>query len=186
MGFFDIFKPKKNKTIKPVGGKNRKPEASEITKPEEDRTINLINGVKLNLDDRLTQIINLGDEYCLVNTTARNGLGGYKDVNICLCRDNKLIRQITDERGNFLDFPGFEHGSWEKDAEHPLEPPAVRFVTRCGKFGEDGLARFTWMFQPDGRYYADEDGFGAEDDIEINLYSMLDKTGRFVTPFKPA
>ncbi|MCD7904091.1 MAG: hypothetical protein LUG24_00585 [Clostridiales bacterium] len=126
MGFFDIFKPKKNKTIKPVGGKNQKPEASEITKPEEDRTINLINGVKLNLDDRLTQIINLGDEYCFVNTTARNGLGGYKDVNICLCRDNKLIRQITDERGNFLDFPGFEHGSWEKDAERPLEPPCCQ------------------------------------------------------------
>ena len=41
-----------------------------------------------------------------------------------------------------------------------------------------------WEIQPDGRYWADGDGFGAESDYEIQLYSYLDVQGKFTAPFR--
>ena len=40
-----------------------------------------------------------------------------------------------------------------------------------------------WTVQPDGRYWADEDGFGMEDD-EINLYAYVDDDGNFSSKFR--
>ncbi|MCD8022031.1 MAG: hypothetical protein LUF30_03325, partial [Lachnospiraceae bacterium] len=59
----------------------------------------------------------------------------------------------------------------------------VRFTVGYNRFQEDGLAEFFWMVQPDGRYWADDDGFGMENDMEIMLCAKIDKTGRFITPF---
>ena len=39
------------------------------------------------------------------------------------------------------------------------------------------------MYQPDGRYFEDDDGFGAEKCEEIILYAYLNEKGRVVTPF---
>ena len=39
-------------------------------------------------------------------------------------------------------------------------------------------------YQPDGFYWADEDGFGAENDSEIVLYADLDAKGVFKGPFR--
>jgi hypothetical protein len=50
--------------------------------------------------------------------------------------------------------------------------------------GEDGKAEVEWVLQPDGRYFEDEDGFGAENCEEITLYSYLDTNGVFTEPFK--
>jgi len=41
-----------------------------------------------------------------------------------------------------------------------------------------------WTLQPDGRYFEDEDGFGAENCEEITLYSYIDTNGIFTEPFK--
>lgn len=125
---------------------------------------------------------NMGDGYYIAYDQVPNGYGGYHEVDMRLYRDGKLIRKITDERGFFLDFPGVVHGSWEYDVKGKFVPQ-VRFVNSIYPFGEDGLADFRWMVQPDGRYWADDDGFGMENDIEINLVSKLNKEGRFVTPF---
>lgn len=38
---------------------------------------------------------------------------------------------------------------------------------------KDGYGGFTWTLHPDGRYYADEDGFGAEDDEEVKICVIL-------------
>lgn len=38
--------------------------------------------------------------------------------------------------------------------------------------------------QPDGLYWEDEDGFGMEDNVEINLCAKFDKNGQFVTKFQ--
>lgn len=103
--------------------------------------------------------------------------------NMCLYKDGQLIRQITDEKAHFIDFPGVEHGSWENSLEVSMEP-ALRYGFFLKKFGEDGLAELIWRVQPDGRYYADEDGFGMSDQEEIMLRAKFDKTGKFVTPFR--
>ncbi len=124
----------------------------------------------------------LGDGYYLAYEMKSNGYGGYCDVNVCLYEGNKMVRQMTDEHGKFKDFPGVEHGDWEKELIFPFEA-ITKFTVGYNPFGNNGLAEFVWMVQPDGRYWGD-DGFGMEKDKEIMLYAKFDKTGRFVTPFK--
>ncbi len=50
---------------------------------------------------------------------------------------------------------------------------------------EDGVAYLSWTLQPDGRYYADEDGYGMEDDDEITLYAFIDTESNILVPFQP-
>lgn len=45
------------------------------------------------------------------------------------------------------------------------------------------MAEFHWIVQPDGRYWADDGGFGMENDVEIELCAKFNKEGIFVTPF---
>ncbi len=50
---------------------------------------------------------------------------------------------------------------------------------------KDGVAYVSWTLQPDGRYYADEDGFGMTDDEEINFYAFIDTKANVLVPFQP-
>ena len=58
----------------------------------------------------------------------------------------------------------------------------------CYYFGiedyKDGLARVNWMLYPDGRYFADEDGFGMEDNDEVNIYAYIDTECRVLVKFQ--
>lgn len=40
-----------------------------------------------------------------------------------------------------------------------------------------------WQINPDGRYYADDDGFGMTNDREVSLYSYIDRAGRPLVKF---
>lgn len=125
---------------------------------------------------------NLGRGYYLAYREKANGFGGYCYVSACLYKGKKCIRRITDDNGCFLNFPGAEHGEWEKELAFSFEP-VTRFPFSYNCFNEKGLAEFVWMVQPDGRYWEDEDGFGGEKDSEIKLYAFFDETGQFVAPF---
>lgn len=48
----------------------------------------------------------------------------------------------------------------------------------------DGVARVHWMLHPDGSYYADEDGFGRQDDDEVWVYAYIDTDCRVLVPFR--
>lgn len=50
---------------------------------------------------------------------------------------------------------------------------------------KEGVAYVSWTLQPDGRYYADEDGFGMEDDDEIDFYAFIDRQANILIPFQP-
>ncbi len=41
-----------------------------------------------------------------------------------------------------------------------------------------------WMLYPDGRYFADEDGFGMEDNDEVNISAYIDTQCRVVVKFQ--
>ena len=49
----------------------------------------------------------------------------------------------------------------------------------------NGVACVSWTLQPDGRYYADESGFGMEDDDEITVYAFIDNMANILIPFQP-
>lgn len=48
----------------------------------------------------------------------------------------------------------------------------------------DGVAGVAWTLQPDGRYYADEDGFGMENQNEIMFYAFIDRSANIIIPFQ--
>ena len=50
---------------------------------------------------------------------------------------------------------------------------------------EKGVTLVVWTLQPDGCYYADEDGYGMTDDDEVNLYAYIDREGHILVPFQP-
>lgn len=58
----------------------------------------------------------------------------------------------------------------------------ARFPTFIRMY-KNGIAEVSWMLNPDGRYYQDEDGFGMTDDVEIKIYGMIDRTGKVVRKF---
>ena len=128
------------------------------------------------------KVFNLGDGYHPTYFNTSNHLGGFHPVRIELRRENGLlVKKITDDQGNFLQFPGTSDEGWRADLSGEF-CACVRFNCYVSHF-VGGIASFSWIVQPDGFYWVDEDGFGMEPDIEIRLYSLLDKAGNFLTPF---
>lgn len=41
------------------------------------------------------------------------------------------------------------------------------------------------MSYPDGRYFADEDGFGMEDNDEVTVYCVMNEDLEVIRPFAP-
>ena len=48
---------------------------------------------------------------------------------------------------------------------------------------KDGLIALVWTLYPDGQYFADEDGFGMEDNDEEKIYCVMDDELNVVRPF---
>lgn len=114
----------------------------------------------------------------------RNGYGGYKTVNAYLLKmdDPDFRRCIVNCDGEIQNFPGFKDRSWESRLEIPMGSQQVNFVFWIYPY-QNGRASVRWLIQPDGRYFADEDGFGMEPYDEIEVYSALDEEGNFTEPF---
>ena len=125
----------------------------------------------------------LGDDFFMEFDEVSNGYGGYRKVNLHLFKisDSSFRRCILDKNGKIQNFPGIVYGRWKEDLEFPVDEK-VRFAFWIGKY-VDGKADVSWTLQPDGRYFEDEDGFGAEKCEEICLYSCLDEDGKFTEPF---
>lgn len=49
---------------------------------------------------------------------------------------------------------------------------------------KNGLYRVEWTVQPDGMYYADEDGYGMTNDDEIIIHGYIDDRAQVVGKFK--
>lgn len=49
---------------------------------------------------------------------------------------------------------------------------------------QNGVSLVTWTLYPDGRYFEDEDGFGAENCNEENVYAYIDEDLKIVIPFQ--
>lgn len=93
-------------------------------------------------------------------------------------------KTIVDREGRIVGFPGIEKGDWVRalESEECLEP-VIRFRTDFQKCGE-GRYMMIWQVQPDGRYWADDDGFGMNAEAEVRLYAFLDRKGDFAGPFR--
>ena len=69
---------------------------------------------------------------------------------------------------------------------HNAKNKEIRYagINRWDGF-KDGLCAISWMLYPDGRYFADSDGFGMEDNDEEEVYAIIDTNLVIVEPFRP-
>lgn len=91
---------------------------------------------------------------------------------------------IIDEKRRIMRFPGIENE--EKIREMINEGSLLPFNSFGVRFyeAENDCYEMVWEVQPDGRFWEDEDGFGAPPDDEIKLSAIINQEGRFITPFR--
>lgn len=98
-------------------------------------------------------------------------------------------RQLLDEKSNLVGFDDHDF-DWDKlkEVAHPydLNHKYVGYGG-LGRYNDfrNGICCLSWMLYPDGRYFADEDGFGMEDNEEENIYCIIDSNLRIVIPWQP-
>ena len=98
----------------------------------------------------------------------------------------KKAYKISDSNGKLVGFTK-DDIDWENVERLEHNADAYRLQSSY-YFGindyKDGLARVDWTLYPDGRYFADETGFGMEDNDEVNVYAYIDTECRVVVKFK--
>lgn len=98
------------------------------------------------------------------------------------------VRKIA-ERGKLVGFSDDEIDFETIDKlenSHNAHPRIIQYagINRWNDC-KDGLIALSWMLYPDGRYFADEDGYGMEDNDEVKVYCVLDDNLQVVRPFGP-
>lgn len=92
------------------------------------------------------------------------------------------VAAVLDEKGAIRNFPGIvKDERWEKE-HHIGQCYDVRFEAQFYPL-DGGKFLMLWMIQPDGWYWADEDGFGCTTDKSITMYAVIGNNGEFIGPF---
>lgn len=100
------------------------------------------------------------------------------------------IRKLSTAEGKLLvDDDDIDYNAIAEMCENGIgnaRAKAIRYarINRWDDF-KNGLCAISWMIYPDGRYFADSDGFGMEDNEEEIVYAILDTNLEFVEPFRP-
>ncbi len=99
------------------------------------------------------------------------------------------IRKISDGDYLLVDDNEIDYDAITKECENGLYNAQMKVVRYAGINRWDGfksgLCAISWMLYPDGRYFADEDGFGMEDNDEEEVYAIIDADLNIVEPFRP-
>lgn len=127
---------------------------------------------------------NLKDAYDIgENMAVFSGEGrSYTIIN----KETGKTRQLVSEDGSLLvtdneiDFDAIYKGCPDFNG-----CKSVRYwFGRYDKF-RNGVCVICWTIYPDGRYFADEDGFGMEDNDEEKVYCIINKELEIIVPFQP-
>ena len=100
------------------------------------------------------------------------------------------IRKLSTTRGELLvDDSDIDYNAIAQECENGIgnaQAKAIRYagLNRWDGF-KDGLCAISWMLYPDGRYFADEEGFGMENNDEEEVYAIIDTDLNIVEPFRP-
>ena len=126
--------------------------------------------------------IELGRDFYLTYSEMPNYIGGRRKTDLTLWKyPNTMVEKITDMFGYFF-YPVEIIEAKEFKYDYRNIGPQINYPCNVFPFEHD-RAVFEWMYQPDGRYYADSWGLGREDQEEVILYAYMDKTGKIITPF---
>lgn len=108
-----------------------------------------------------------------------------QDYTVIFVNEEKDIKkQIVDKDGNICEFPGVEYTDKIKDElGKSIIEPIVKYQVLFEKI-DDSRFIMVWTVRPDGRYWMDSWGFGAEDYESLSLYTYIDENGDFTKPFQ--
>lgn len=96
-----------------------------------------------------------------------------------LVDENSKVVGFTKEDIDYKSLDGIEHtgDAYRMEVDYA---GMGRYSDFC-----DGICAIYWMLYPDGMYFADEDGFGMEDNDEVEIYCVIDKEFNVLRPFRP-
>ena len=94
-----------------------------------------------------------------------------------LIDDNGLLVGFTDDDIDFATIDKMENS-------HNAHPRRICYAC-IGRWDDckNGLFAISWMLYPDGQYFADEDGYGMEDNDELTVYCVMNDNLEVVRPF---
>ena len=99
----------------------------------------------------------------------------------------KKVYPISEPNGKLVGFT-LDDIDWDSVNQMEHNHDAKRLIADYGGLSigdyQDGIAYVSWMLYPDGRYFADEDGFGMEDNDEVNISAYIDTQCRVVVKFQ--
>jgi len=116
----------------------------------------------------------------------RNNGDGY-EMCVANMKTGK-VRKFVDKNGNVLiDMSDIDMETIRQECCNGFDN-AHRRLTRYGVMNswdgfKNGLCALSWTLYPDGLYFADEDGFGAECCCEETVYAIINKELEIVKPF---
>lgn len=96
-----------------------------------------------------------------------------------LIDENKHVVGFTEEDFDFAKLKKIEH-------RRCLDNMIVDYggLHRYSDY-RNGVCCIYWMLYPDGQYFADDGGFGMEDNDEEDIYCFIDKHFNVLVPFQP-
>lgn len=102
--------------------------------------------------------------------------------------ETKKFKKLIEEDGHVV---GFTKDDIDYKSLEGIEHTANAYLmlseySGIGRYDDfsNGICALGWMLYPDGMYFADEDGFGMEDNDEVEIYCVIDKDFNVLKPFQ--
>lgn len=105
--------------------------------------------------------------------------------NLLMDVRNNKVTELTDDNGKMTAFTDMDVSQTVRDQDvdtgnsRSLIADYRFFVHRF----RNGQADVEWTICPDGQFFADEDGFGAEDCQELTAKGVINRNGKIIVPF---
>ena len=148
-----------------------------MQKVHEESTVEFIIHLTMN-KKKFKDAYDIGENMAVLSGEGKS----YTIIN----KETGKARQLVSEDGTLLvaggeiDFDAINNGCPDFNG-----CKSVRYwFGRYDNF-RNGVCAICWTVYPDGRYFADEDGFGMEDNDEENAYCIINKDLEIIVPFQP-
>ena len=120
----------------------------------------------------------LGEGMSVINETMR----GWWKPRYLLNHNTKCAYEFMDCNQNLLvtedDIDWESLKALPRDAQEQAK--RLSFYPSFIRAFKNGVAVVSWQLNPDGRCYMDDDGFGMDDDEEIEIYGLIDQEAQVI------
>lgn len=131
------------------------------------------------LEEVLRDAFDIGDGMAIIETQG----GGLTILNT----ETGICRQFSTSGWLLVSDDEIDFDAMEQGLEHYQRPNKYLWYGGLGRYDDfkNGIAALSWTVYPDGMYFADSDGYGAEDNDEEKAYCIIDRNLDILEPFRP-